>query len=175
MVAPAQRHGELIAHLASECAVLREPQVMGVRGSTATYQARLIGYELDVLLVAKAAGLGMDQPALVDNPGAGQTSQRLFRGCRSTDIGGRSAGEAGDNAAFPGRSAALWTACHRGLERVLQQAAHQRRSSYSCRVGSYAPRAAAPSPDAMILQFPNRVDRAMRSTAPRQGLALGPV
>jgi hypothetical protein len=71
MVAPAQRHGELITHLASECAVLREPQVMGVRGSTATNQARLIGHELDVLLVAKAAGLGMDQLALVDATGTG--------------------------------------------------------------------------------------------------------
>jgi hypothetical protein len=30
VVTPAQRHGELIAHLASECAVLREPQVMGI-------------------------------------------------------------------------------------------------------------------------------------------------
>ena len=71
MVAPAQRDRELIAHFASERAVLCEPQVMGVRGSAATNQARLFGHGLNVLLVAKATGLGMDQLALVDAPGSG--------------------------------------------------------------------------------------------------------
>jgi len=36
VVAPAQRHGELIAHFSPERAMLREPQMMGIRGSAAT-------------------------------------------------------------------------------------------------------------------------------------------
>ena len=71
VVTPAQRHGELIAHFSAERTVLREPQMMGVRWSAAANQARLFGHELDVLLVTEAAGLGMDQLALVDTPGTG--------------------------------------------------------------------------------------------------------
>ena len=71
VVAPAQRHGELIAHFSPERAVLREPQMMGIGGSAAANQARLFGHELDVVLVTKAAGLGMDQLALVDAVGNG--------------------------------------------------------------------------------------------------------
>ena len=57
MMAAAQRHGELIAHLAAECAVLREAQMMGIEGLTAANQAWLLGHELDVVLVANAARL----------------------------------------------------------------------------------------------------------------------
>ena len=71
VVTPAQRHGELIAHFSPERAVLCEPQVMGIRGLAAANQARLFGHELDVLLVTKAAGLGMNQLALVDASGTG--------------------------------------------------------------------------------------------------------
>ena len=71
VVAPAQRHGELIAHFSPERAVLREPQVMGIGGSAAANQARLLGHELDVVSVTKAARLGMDQLALVDAVGNG--------------------------------------------------------------------------------------------------------
>ena len=35
VVAPAQRHGELIAYFSPACAVLREPQTMGIGGPTA--------------------------------------------------------------------------------------------------------------------------------------------
>ena len=35
VVAPAQRHGELIAHFSPERAVLREPQMMGIGGPAA--------------------------------------------------------------------------------------------------------------------------------------------
>jgi hypothetical protein len=43
MVSPTQWDGEVIAHLAPERRVLREPQVLGVRGPPATNQARLLG------------------------------------------------------------------------------------------------------------------------------------
>jgi hypothetical protein len=71
VVTPAQRHGELVTHFSAKRAMLREPQVMGVCGPAATNQARLFGHGLDVLLVANATGLGMDQLALVDAPGRG--------------------------------------------------------------------------------------------------------
>ena len=58
--------------------MLREPQVMGVRGSAAANQARQLGHELDVLLVAKATRLGMDQLALVDALGTGCPSGRYL-------------------------------------------------------------------------------------------------
>ncbi len=71
VVAPAQRHGELIAHFSPERAVLREPQMMGIGRAAATNQTRLFGHELDVVSVTKAARLGMDQLALVDAVGNG--------------------------------------------------------------------------------------------------------
>jgi hypothetical protein len=55
MTAAAQRHGELIADLSAERAVLREAQMMGVCGPAAANQTRLFGHEPDVLLVTKAA------------------------------------------------------------------------------------------------------------------------
>ena len=69
MMAPAQRHGELIADLAAKRAVLGEAQMMGVCRAAPTNQARLFGHELDVLPVAKAAWLRMGQPALVNAVG----------------------------------------------------------------------------------------------------------
>jgi hypothetical protein len=71
MMAPTQRHGELIADLAAERAVLREAQVMGVCGPAAANQTRLFAHEPDVLLVSVSARLGMGQPALVDAVGSG--------------------------------------------------------------------------------------------------------
>jgi hypothetical protein len=59
MMAAAQRHGELIADLATECALLREAQMMGICRPSPANQTRLFGYEPDVLLVTKAARLGM--------------------------------------------------------------------------------------------------------------------
>ena len=85
VVTPAQRHGEFIAHFSPERAMLREPQMMGIRGSTTANQARLFGYELDVLLVTKAAGLGMDQLALVDAPGRGCPPGGFLCSASSTD------------------------------------------------------------------------------------------
>ena len=71
MMASAQRHGELIADLAAEGAVLREAQMMGICGPAPANQTRLFGHEFNVLLVTKAAWLGMGQPALVDAVGNG--------------------------------------------------------------------------------------------------------
>ena len=71
MMAPAQRHGELITDLAAERAVLGEAQMMGVCRPAPTNQASLFGHELDVLLVAKAAWLRMGKPALVNAIGSG--------------------------------------------------------------------------------------------------------
>ena len=66
MMASAQRHGELIADLAAEGAVLREAQMIGICGPAPANQTRLFGHEFNVLLVTKAAWLGVGQPALVD-------------------------------------------------------------------------------------------------------------
>ena len=71
MMAPAQRHGELITDLAAQRAVLREAQVVGVCRPAPTNQARLFGYELHVLLVTKAAWLRTGKPAFVNAIGRG--------------------------------------------------------------------------------------------------------
>jgi hypothetical protein len=71
VVAPAQQHGELIAHFSPERTVLREPQMMGIGWLTAANQTRLVRHEPDVVFVTKAARLGVDQLALVDAVGNG--------------------------------------------------------------------------------------------------------
>ena len=71
MVAAAERHGELIAHLSPQRAALGEPQMMGIGGRAAANQARLFGHELDVAFVTKTARLRMRQLALVDAIGDG--------------------------------------------------------------------------------------------------------
>ena len=71
MMASAQRHRELIADLTAECAVLREAQMMGICGPAPANQTRLSGHQLDVLLVTKAARLGMHQLTLVDAVSSG--------------------------------------------------------------------------------------------------------
>jgi hypothetical protein len=57
MMAPAQRHRELIADLAPKGAVLCEAQMMGICRPAAANQTRLFRHEFDVLPVAKAARL----------------------------------------------------------------------------------------------------------------------
>jgi len=113
VVAPAQRHGELIAHFSPKRAALREPQMMGIGGAAAADQARLFGHELDVVSVTTAARLGMHQLALVDAVGNGCSRA----GCgRSTDEDGRSADETGDNrtslmsATVPNAARLAWNA-----------------------------------------------------------------
>src|SRR6516165_12003997 len=52
MMSPAQRDGELIAHLTTQRAVLHKAQVMGIRGSAGANQAGLSGHMSNVLSVA---------------------------------------------------------------------------------------------------------------------------
>jgi hypothetical protein len=99
MMAAAQRHDELIADLAAERAVLREAQMMGIRGPAAANQARLFGHELDVFLVTKAARLGMGQSALSMPSAIAVRSDPMDR--RSSDEDGRSADVSGDNGTSP--------------------------------------------------------------------------
>ena len=70
MMSSTQRHGELIAHLAAECAVLGEAQMMRIRWSSAANETRLLGDKLDVVLVTKAARFRVGQAALVDVVGS---------------------------------------------------------------------------------------------------------
>ncbi len=57
MMSSTQRDCKLIAHLASECAVLRKAHVMGIRGLPAANQAGLFGYRFDVIPVPYTARL----------------------------------------------------------------------------------------------------------------------
>jgi hypothetical protein len=58
MMAATQRHDKFVTHLASERRVLCEPQVVRIRGPTATDQAGLLGNEFDVGFVPKPTRLG---------------------------------------------------------------------------------------------------------------------
>ena len=66
MMAAAQRHGELVADLAPECAVLHEAQMMGICWPAATNQTWLFGHEPHVIPVTNAARLGIGQMGLID-------------------------------------------------------------------------------------------------------------
>ena len=58
MVASAQRHGELVADLAAERAVLREAKMMGIRGLTAADQAGCVATNLTWSLSRMRRGSG---------------------------------------------------------------------------------------------------------------------
>jgi hypothetical protein len=66
MVSPAQRYGELIAHLASECLRLREPKMVGIRRLAAADQAWLFCDEPNVVLIPNAPWLWQGKRAFVD-------------------------------------------------------------------------------------------------------------
>src|ERR1700683_479341 len=66
MVTAAQGDGELIANLAPQCRVLREPKVMAVGRPAAAYQTSLRGNVFDVIPVTNPARLRERQNALVD-------------------------------------------------------------------------------------------------------------
>ena len=53
-MSPADRHDELIAHSAPECARLREGEVMRVRRYAAAHEARLPQHESSVVPIAQA-------------------------------------------------------------------------------------------------------------------------
>src|SRR5215469_13827446 len=54
VVGPTNRDGELITDSVSECTRLHKREVMRIRWRAATYNARLPGHELPVLLIAQA-------------------------------------------------------------------------------------------------------------------------
>ena len=61
VVLPAQRDGEFIAHLPSECPRLGKPEMMGIGGFSTADQARLRGHELAMAFVTEATWLGHDR------------------------------------------------------------------------------------------------------------------
>ena len=66
MMSPAERHGEFVAHLASERPGLRKSEMMGIRGLTPANQAGLRADKFEVRLVAMAPRLADRQHAFVD-------------------------------------------------------------------------------------------------------------
>ena len=62
VMGPADRHDELIAHSAPECARLREGEVMRVGRHAPAHKARLPQHEPSVVLIAQANGFaqGLD-------------------------------------------------------------------------------------------------------------------
>ena len=83
MMSSAQRHGELIAHLAAEGAVLREAQMMRIRWPSSANQTRLLGDEFDVVLVAKPTRFRVGQAALVDVLGNQSRARCCEHECRT--------------------------------------------------------------------------------------------
>src|ERR1700726_1748531 len=65
-MAPAQRHGELIADLAAECWRLRKAQVMRIGGAAAADQAGMFGNRFDVLSIANAAWRRQRQDSFIE-------------------------------------------------------------------------------------------------------------
>ena len=65
MMPAAEGHRELIAGLSAKRPALDKAQVVGVTGSSSADQAGLLGDEADVVAVADAPGLRMDQNGLV--------------------------------------------------------------------------------------------------------------
>jgi hypothetical protein len=64
-----ERYREFITGFAAECAGLHKLQVMRIGGLAAAQQARLLGYEPQMLLVAVAARGAQREHALVDPGG----------------------------------------------------------------------------------------------------------
>ena len=53
VVSTAQWYGELIADFAPKCALLREPEMMGVRRAATAGEARLGAYELQMISISQ--------------------------------------------------------------------------------------------------------------------------
>ena len=81
VMAAAQRHGELIADFAPECAVLHETQMMRICWPAAANETGLFGHKPHMIPVANAARLRIGQMGLVDacGPGLADRSFCLFR------------------------------------------------------------------------------------------------
>ena len=87
MMAAAQRDGELIADLASERAVLREPKMMRIRGLAPTNQTWLFGHEFEVVLVPNPTRLREGEHALVDALGNGDRSALQRADFAASEVG----------------------------------------------------------------------------------------
>ena len=59
VMAAAERHGELIAHLAAKGRMLGKAQMVRIRGHTAANEAWLFGDKSNVFVVANPASFGM--------------------------------------------------------------------------------------------------------------------
>ena len=70
MVSSAQGNGVLIADFASECPALGKSKVVGIRGSAAANQTRVLGNSFDVISVTNPAWLRQGQHALIDRLGS---------------------------------------------------------------------------------------------------------
>ena len=57
MMPTTERHRELVAYLAAQCAALSKTQVMRVRRNSTTDQAGLLGNKSDVLAISNSARL----------------------------------------------------------------------------------------------------------------------
>src|SRR6266568_2724736 len=77
MVQPAERDGELVAHLAAERPLLGEAQMVRIAGPPPTNQAGLRGDELQVRPVPIPARLPDRQHALVNAGGLGSASRSI--------------------------------------------------------------------------------------------------
>jgi hypothetical protein len=69
MMAPAERHGELIADFHADGARLSKPKVMWVSGLPAADQAGLRGDKPEMLLVAQPLGFANGEDAFIDAAG----------------------------------------------------------------------------------------------------------
>jgi hypothetical protein len=80
VMAAAQRHGELIADFAAECAVLHETQMMRICWPAAANETGLFGHEPHMIPVTNAARLWIGQMGLVNacGPGLADRSFCLF-------------------------------------------------------------------------------------------------
>ena len=92
VMSTAQRHGELVADLATKRARLHEGEMMGVRGLPTTDQAGLERHELEVPLVAVAPRFTDGEQALVDAIDGGcfgglQAAARAMRTMAGARIG----------------------------------------------------------------------------------------
>jgi hypothetical protein len=65
MVTATERNSEFVADLSCRCPLLRKTKMMGVRGTPAAYQTRLLRHKLDVFAIANAARFRQLQQAFV--------------------------------------------------------------------------------------------------------------
>ena len=83
MVSPAQRHRELIAHLATERTRLRKTQMMRIRWTPTANQAGLFHDVPDMIAVTNATRFGESKNTLIDLWCPGLLGQALLECSRS--------------------------------------------------------------------------------------------